>query len=201
MITSSYVLTAAHCLMDVVSLEIILGAHNINKTECTQKRITTDNYTIHPQWDLSNLIHDIGLIHLPKPVKTGIIIRTIELPKNDDDDYAGDKALMSGWGMTRYNESIPSILQYAESTILSNKECLDIKPFQKVIRDTHLCLSSRGKVSSCDGDSGGPLVVHNVQVGIVSFTIKECKLSKPSVFTRISKYLDWIEDNSDWKRK
>lgn len=108
---------------------------------------------------------------------------------------------MSGWGITKFNDTTPSILQYARSTILSNKDCIKIKPFQSVIKDTHLCLSSRGKVSSCDGDSGGPLVVKGVQVGIISFTIQECKISKPSVFTRISKYLDWIEANSDWRRK
>ncbi|XP_044764192.1 chymotrypsin-like [Coccinella septempunctata] len=201
LITSSYVLTAAHCLRDVVSLEVILGAHNISKREWVQVRLTPKNYTIHPEWDLAHLTNDIALIKLPKPVKTGLFIKTVALPKGDNDDYSGDTALLSGWGMTKYNDTIPSTLQYATSTILSNKDCRKIEPFGKVIEDTHLCLSSRGRISSCDGDSGGPLVVEGVQVGVVSFTIKQCKLTKPSVFTRVSKYLDWIEANSDWNRK
>ena len=54
---------------------------------------------------------------------------------------------------------------------------------------------------SCGGDSGGPLMVKNKQsdksdktevIGVLSNGVAECDSSKPAVFTRVSKYLDWI---------
>ena len=45
------------------------------------------------------------------------------------------------------------------------------------------------------GDSGGPLVVDNKLTGIVSWSIKDpdCASTKyPGVYTRVSKYVDWI---------
>lgn len=52
------------------------------------------------------------------------------------------------------------------------------------------------------GDSGGPLVVEEggmkVQVGLVSFSVGfGCQLGWPTVHTRISKYLGWIESHTD----
>jgi secreted trypsin-like serine protease len=51
------------------------------------------------------------------------------------------------------------------------------------------------------GDSGGPLtLVYNsklIQVGIVSFgSQSSCQRGYPTVFTRVTNFLDWIETNS-----
>ncbi|KAL3270796.1 hypothetical protein HHI36_021319 [Cryptolaemus montrouzieri] len=197
LITPSYILTAAHCLNSVYSLEVILGAHNISKKERTQLIIEPKNYTIHPDWNPELLINDIALIKLPKPVKIGLSKRTVRLPKDDKKNYAGQKGIVSGWGITKYNQTISNVLEYAKSIILSNEECKKIHPFDRVIQDTHLCLSGAGRISSCQGDSGGPLVVKGVQVGIVSFSMKKCNTTTPSVFTRVSKYLKWIREISD----
>ena len=46
------------------------------------------------------------------------------------------------------------------------------------------------------GDSGGPLTVDRKLIGIVSWS-KGCGDFKyPAVFTRVSKYIDWIEEKA-----
>ena len=52
---------------------------------------------------------------------------------------------------------------------------------------------------SCGGDSGGPMVVRKpsgswYQAGIVSFGPKRCGIGRPGVYTKVSKYLDWIRN-------
>lgn len=45
--------------------------------------------------------------------------------------------------------------------------------------------------------TGGPLLVNNVQVGIVSWSVKPCGVPPfPGVFTDVSRYVDWIENKT-----
>lgn len=47
------------------------------------------------------------------------------------------------------------------------------------------------------GDSGGPLTVDEVQVGIVSWSVKPCAVARfPGVFTQVSFYRDWIKEHT-----
>ena len=58
-------------------------------------------------------------------------------------------------------------------------------------------------VDSCQGDSGGPLVVRDGNeegkpwylIGVVSFGTSECGIGHPAVYTKVTNYLDWIENN------
>ena len=52
----------------------------------------------------------------------------------------------------------------------------------------------------CQGDSGGPLVVRNQNgkyslIGIASFIISGCSTGNPDVYTRVSLFNEWIENN------
>lgn len=83
--------------------------------------------------------------------------------------------------------------------IISRDECTQTFPLS-LITQSVICT----KTSHCSGDSGSMLVDKNaygefVAVGIASFAYETCKegKTKPSVFMRISSYLDFIEANSD----
>ncbi|KAG8235393.1 hypothetical protein J437_LFUL009252 [Ladona fulva] len=52
--------------------------------------------------------------------------------------------------------------------------------------------TEEGGEGSCSGDSGGPLFVDGKVIGLVSFA-KGCSLKDwPTVYTRVSAYIDWI---------
>lgn len=47
------------------------------------------------------------------------------------------------------------------------------------------------------GDSGGPLVVNGKLVGLVSWA-KACSLTDyPTVYTRVSSYINWIKESME----
>ena len=58
---------------------------------------------------------------------------------------------------------------------------------------------SKGGKDSCQGDSGGPAVKIEKNkatlVGVVSFGDGCAEPGKPGLYTRVSNYLDWIEEN------
>ena len=53
-----------------------------------------------------------------------------------------------------------------------------------------------GKETTCQGDSGGPLVVSDgdkwTVVGATSFGVSTCEGPYPSMFARVSEFLDFI---------
>lgn len=79
--------------------------------------------------------------------------------------------------------------------------------FQPVDDESMVCAGFGGNsvVSGCNGDSGGPLVCPEggkfVLRGAVSWGIPNCPAGRTySVFTRMSSFIDWIDDhikNSD----
>lgn len=52
---------------------------------------------------------------------------------------------------------------------------------------------------ACQGDSGGPLVCminkHMTLVGIISWGIGCGQKDVPGIYTKVTNYLDWIQDN------
>lgn len=68
--------------------------------------------------------------------------------------------------------------------------------FSERITNNTLCAYSNeiGR-GMCYGDSGGPLVVENRLIGLVSWCVSYA-IGRPDVFTRISSYVEWINDNT-----
>ena len=76
---------------------------------------------------------------------------------------------------------------------------LSNQPALRELSDTQLCaLNAVEKRDACQGDSGGPLFLNDAKtglstiVGVISFGVS-CGTLLPGVYTRIAKYIDWIE--------
>ncbi|KAH8384509.1 hypothetical protein KR200_011059, partial [Drosophila serrata] len=90
---------------------------------------------------------------------------------------------------------LPDWLQSVDVQIISQDEC---SRFWN-LHDQMICINTEGGRSTCGGDSGGPLVTHdgNRLVGVTSFVSGAgCQAGHPSVFSRVTGYLDWIRDNT-----
>lgn len=70
----------------------------------------------------------------------------------------------------------------------------------ELIEEKHICAySQEGAKSSCHTDAGGPLSTTSdgdefyTAIGITSFETDDCNNADyPTVYTRLSSYLDWI---------
>ena len=77
----------------------------------------------------------------------------------------------------------------------------------KELEENQLCAGGNVGEDACHGDAGGPLFVRHEEneegregivrpwylLGIVSFGSKVCGNGRPSVYTRVSQYVDWIQ--------
>lgn len=81
--------------------------------------------------------------------------------------------------------------------VVSNEDCKPLVGGQ--LFDTQICAGVEGGYKGyCAHDTGGPLTLPDgTLIGIVSDDIKKCSNSvRPNVFTKVSKYIDWIEEKT-----
>ena len=85
--------------------------------------------------------------------------------------------------------------------VISQTVCSQPDYYADRLTDNMLCAGyAAGGNDACLGDSGGPLVCRSrdqwVLVGIVSFGDSCAKPQKPGIYSRVTRYLDWIWQNT-----
>ncbi|XP_022909843.1 chymotrypsin-2-like [Onthophagus taurus] len=190
-ISTNYILTAAHCVLNTFSLLVVVGTTDLNSNVNTQQRIYAKRYVYHHQYNTETLSNDIALLLLAKPIDFNEAVLPINLPTVEDTKYSYEnlKVTVIGWGKTRDNGSIVPRLRYLNTQVLPNSNC---KFYFPSVTSSNICTNGYLNVGSCHGDSGSPLIYGNKQIGIVSFGSNTCSAGFPSVYTRVSSYLGWI---------
>ncbi|XP_078071282.1 hepatocyte growth factor activator serine protease-like [Mustelus asterias] len=209
LIYSCWVVSAAHCFAHsplTSSIRVVLGQHYFNKTNKNTQVFEIEKYIVHDEYNVyDETKHDIVLLRLKKKNKGCAIktrfVRTLCLPAAADIFPAQTECQISGWGHTHENASEHSrTLQEASVPIISQILCSSNMLYGSEVTLDMLCAGDLIKsVDSCQGDSGGPLVCNKDDTaylyGIVSWGEGCGKVDKPGVYTRVTKYVEWIYKN------
>jgi len=219
LLNEKWVLTAAHCFdigggrvnTNPKHKEIRVGSWHRNAVDKTEKDMKVKNiYTYSGYWvSRFSVTGDIALVELMDPVDlSSFAIGTACLPEKDQDFRGHKNCILSGFGLTGFDEKggrrEPDKMHLAIGEVWLQPALKKAWNFFlgiiKVVVDTHIGfgMSSGRHFGGCSGDSGGPLVCPNDAgfyrvVGVVSFGDKNCDV-KPTVFTEVSKYTDWIHE-------
>ena len=229
LIAPNWVLTTAHCVVvldpdgfptmipvDVRELAVVLNMTDLesNQGEFSDVERIIMHQDFNGRIDSPTVIADIALLKLATDFPDQPTMPYLGGPGGGvgaAGASAGTSARIVGWGADEYDNltdeaiNYPTILQEADTTVVSNGDCADAyASVDTEIDDTHICAQEPG-VDVCVADSGAPLLVveggltgagsNFVQVGITSFGIGCADPDFPGVFTRVSEYVDWIEEN------
>ncbi|KAM3864033.1 tryptase-2 [Diretmus argenteus] len=176
LISNQWVLTTASCLDPQRDTEgplclrrsmVWLGSHNLKGRS---KFMGIKGVIRHDYYQADGRVNDIAMVKLKKTVTYTEKIAPVPLTSIDDTFDSASECWITGWG--------------------------NIK--EDGVTAAMLCAGSLdGGKDACDGDYGGPLVCRTtggfVQVGIMSFG-KCGQPGFPSVHTRVSEYLGYIND-------
>lgn len=105
-----------------------------------------------------------------------------------------------GYGTTAYAGPDNKILREVDFPAVSTEMCNQEYVEQGMLDGRTLCAGYEGgRCGVCNGDSGGPLVQFDeqgrpVQVGIVSRSRGCAWAGAPAIFTRVSAFVDWMEE-------
>ncbi|XP_058268447.1 trypsin-1-like [Hemibagrus wyckioides] len=204
LINENWVLSAAHCFQSVAAsnVKVLLGLENIQGTNPNKQQRSASKIINHEGFNESNtLYNDIALVQLSSSVTFNNYVVPVCLTATNSTFSSGTNVWITGFGRAGYNVDLPSpqTLQEVQVQIVSNSDCAKVYG-ANVILDYMICAGvPDGGKDSCQGDSGGPLVLKQnttwVQAGIVSFGSGCGNPNSPSVYTRVSYFQDWINNN------
>ncbi|XP_051525978.1 chymotrypsin-like elastase family member 2A [Myxocyprinus asiaticus] len=202
LISNEWVLTAAHCISSSRTYRVYLGKHNLKEEEDGSVAIPAGKIIVHEGWNSFIIRNDIALIKLQTPITPSDKIAPACLPVDGDILPNNAPCYVTGWGRLYTNGPIADNLQQALLPVVDYPTCSRFDWWGSQVTQNMVCAGGDGVVAGCNGDSGGPLnckgndgawEVH----GIVSFgSGLSCNYQKkPTVFTRVSAYIDWISKN------
>ncbi|XP_036207762.1 chymotrypsin-C isoform X2 [Myotis myotis] len=200
LIASNFVLTAAHCISKSKTYRVGLGKNNLAvDDEPGSLFVDVDTIFVHEKWNSFLVRNDIALIKLAEPVELSDTIQVACLPAEGAMLSRDYPCYVTGWGRLWTNGPIAEELQQGLQPVVDHATCTQSDWWGAMVKDTMVCAGGDGVTSACNGDSGGPL---NCQAesgawevrGIVSFgSGLGCNThKKPAVYTRVSAYIDWI---------
>lgn len=109
LVSSRYILSAAHCLHpknEARAIEsevyVVVGLFNTQKVDDTEQVIDAEKFIIHPDWNPigGNFDADISLILMKDLIKYTNYVRPVCLPTKSEADQVifGKKGAVAGWG-------------------------------------------------------------------------------------------------------
>ncbi|NP_001298167.1 serine protease SP24D-like precursor [Stomoxys calcitrans] len=192
-ISKDYVLTAAHCVYEGQSDELVpisqlyIRAGSIFSNFGGQRRGVSE-IKAHPSYNYP--IDDIALLKLAQPLKLNKEVAAIDLAT--EEPTSGSELTISGWGRLSEGGSMPRVLQHTTLLGLSNEDCRKTVPIPGHV----ICVLHGVRQGVCDGDSGGPAVLDKKLVGVANFVDGQCGTSGPDGYASVPYYRDWILKNS-----
>ncbi|XP_073542183.1 urokinase-type plasminogen activator isoform X1 [Phyllobates terribilis] len=207
-----WVLTAAHCFPDSEFPEpkdytINLGkSHLYEENEYREQRFLVEKIIRHSDYSdkTGALNNDIALLKIRSEsgqcASTTDYVQTVCLPSADLKLKDGTHCEIAGFGKETFESSrFSENLKSTSVQLISQDICQLPDYYGKLINNNMFCAGDpEWKVDACKGDSGGPLICqHNgkmVLYGIISWGDNCAKRNKPGVYTRITNYIQWIQD-------
>jgi len=189
------VLTAAHCLDDEGLYAVGYGSDILWSAKLEQ----VSAIWRHPGYSKRQKVNDVGLLLLEKsipvtPTKLSSKALTEKIFKNK-----GKILEIVGWGKNQNGE----MANYLRKSTVKDQS-LSLAKYKGWRNDVWVAVGryiSKEKVysGSCNGDSGGPLFAYvNSEIyltGITSWGAKDCEFEWPSIYVRLSYYINFIESD------
>ncbi|XP_056390130.1 serine protease 33-like [Hyla sarda] len=190
-------------------LYVMLGVLNLTGTSTSGVIVPVKTVIIHPIYNGDGTSGDLALLELESPVTFNNYIWPICLPSPNQVFPDGMMCWLTGWGdiAEGVKLSAPYILQEVDLPLINSSACdqmfrdiYNIDSSIVIVQEDMICAGyCEGKKDACQGDSGGPLACQIGSswflAGIVSWGDGCARPGEPGVYTKVSSFSAWIQEN------
>lgn len=200
LIDQSWVLTAAHCVVDTTgairpadSVDVVLGRTNLRDT--AGERIRVAAVVPNPAYNPTTTANDVALLRLSSPSAQPTV--PMIAPGDESAWVVGKNGAIAGWGKIAETGPATLDLKSAYAPFLADSTCTAAYGTDFDPRSMLCAGATDGTVDSCQGDSGGPLIGwttagKSVLVGTVSWGIGCARVGLPGVYSRLGNLRTWV---------
>ncbi|XP_069468876.1 coagulation factor IX [Ambystoma mexicanum] len=204
-ISEKWIVTAAHCFPNEAEFKVVVGEYNTEVNDGTEQYLQVAKLVMHPNYNATKnkYNNDIALIELATPMELNSYATPICIANKEFiESLMKDKSvrnLVSGWGDVRYQGRPATILQKLQVPFVDRAACKRTSRFSVFV---NMFCAGYADISkdSCQGDSGGPLASKFNDAwfltGIISWGEKCAEKDKYGVYTRVSRFTDWIKSTA-----
>ncbi|KAL7042177.1 hypothetical protein ACKWTF_001048 [Chironomus riparius] len=205
LISSQFILTAAHCLVHSQYGQVKYVKLGMNSRSQADDKVFTygvEKNIKYAEYNARFMSNDIALLKLNGTVTFTEFLYPACLPTSEPNH---DKAIVTGFGKTHRTDASSEKLMKVTVHKFDQTDCQIIIRQIRINKNSMICYGNKTHpADSCQGDSGGPIQVGNDKVakctykviGVVNFGAKDCGTpGVPSVYANVYYYLKWIEDN------
>ncbi|XP_047482443.1 phenoloxidase-activating factor 2-like isoform X1 [Penaeus chinensis] len=210
LISSEWVLTAAHRIRNQGNLIVRLGELDFSKPQDSPRGshqdVPIDNIIVHPQFNPQTLANDVALLHLSRPANAGIAphIGPVCLPSQGQ-IFQGRKCAVSGWGgdPTIPGNTFQNVLRVVQVPMVDPFACQQRLGTARLganftlDQTSFVCAGGVEGNDACTGDGGSPLVCQNEDrswtlVGLVAWGLGCAQREVPGVYVNVASYANFI---------
>ncbi|XP_043329388.1 mannan-binding lectin serine protease 1 isoform X2 [Cervus canadensis] len=211
---SKWIVTAAHCLHEVLDSEdvtlhhlellspsafkIIVGKLRRTQSDENEQSLSVKQVFLHPLYNPNTYENDVALVELSRGPVLNDFVMPICLPQGPPEE--GAMVIVSGWGK-QFLQRFPETLMEIEIPIVDYHICREAyAPLKKKVTRDMICAGEKeGGRDACAGDSGGPMVTLDRKrgqwylVGTVSWGVDCGKKDRYGVYSYIFHNKAWIQ--------
>lgn len=186
-----WILTAAHCVKDVVikTIRVIAGATKLYGSRGQSRSVAKS--IVAPKFTFKVMNWDVALLKLNASMTLGSNVSTIALATTLP--AVGTVLRIGGWGAIKEGGTAVKHLQSTEVELYNKKKCKRDYKGEAKLTGTMICAEGEHK-DSCTGDSGGGLYYADTVLGIVSFGYGCARAKYPGVYTSVPKVASWVNE-------
>nr|DBA20933.1 TPA: hypothetical protein GDO54_017664 [Pyxicephalus adspersus] len=201
-VNERWIVTAAHCFVGITvgNFSVVAGEHNTGVKEGTEQELEVTKIINYPTYNATKnkYNNDIALAQLEKPLTLNDYARPICIGNKEFTDRLLNiipHSWVTGWGNVRYKGRQAVKLQKLAVPFVDRATCK--KSSRYSVTTSMFCAGfSDGEKDACQGDSGGPHASEFRNTwfltGITSWGDKCAQKDRYGVYTRVSRFTDWI---------
>ncbi|CAF3807363.1 unnamed protein product, partial [Adineta steineri] len=204
-LSSTWIITAAHCVSGVTALNLTVYAGS-NAPFAGQSRVAS-SIIVHPRYNSNTVANDIALIKLGTPLTMSTAVKPVCIPSVSSATLSAGEwpaanlyVVAVGFGLLYENGPAPLYLQQVtlQTIAYTASACSNI------LNDPQkqLCAGvPGGGKGAYKGDSGGPLMMFTKSnqwelVGLASYVHRSTGVKAMTVYTRVAFYQSWINQTT-----